>query len=551
MACSSTPAAQLRPDAPTFAGASQSESCAFVEGRGEPYIVDWPADRRGKLEAALAGKIVVVAYDCNKLRVLDDCKVDGAYSFVGYTEKEQVLRLENADEVRANLPLAGTMLSARIGADLERGSTLDIALALVGTKRTAKIDVFKSELRGDCEGATHYVRGATIGAFAMKVGTRAKTSSVVDLFGMGASGQSSSAQTAESRDGTLDACRATSPSAEKPVAQCGGLVRLELKSIRDEKAGPVDVGSIDGDAPIACPKGMVPLDEGKCAHPAPNQPHLCTSGDVADCTAQCDLGSAGSCALLGRMYEVGNGVPRDLERAVRLLDKGCKGGATPACGRIGELLLGTPREEDGKKLLQRSCSGGWVNACTILGTHIVKTKSAAKVDLVDIFRRGCSGGDPEGCWTIGTLFQEGLGVRQNDAEAARYFETACSGGAKLGCSSFAKLLDEGKGLAPDPARAVSLLKSSCDRGYPDSCASLSTFYFRGRTVAQDPREGIALLTRACESAERTSCLVLGMRYHNGTGVDADLGKAQRYMDRACETGFAPACATAQEWRNKK
>ena len=69
----------------------------------------------------------------------------------------------STDEVQANLPLSG----GSIGGGLQRGSTLDIAMMLVGKKRTTKDGVTKEDLQGSCDGATHYVRGAMVGAFAM------------------------------------------------------------------------------------------------------------------------------------------------------------------------------------------------------------------------------------------------------------------------------------------------------------------------------------------------------------------------------------------------
>jgi len=543
--CSRTPAAGLRPDNPTFASATQANSCAIIEGRNEPFVVDWPADKRSDLEVGLSKKILVVSYDCKKLRLLSDCDVDGEYGFVGVTEKEQVLRLEDADEVRANLPFSGPAFSARLSGDFQRGTTLDIALAIIGKKRTARRSVAQSELRGECSGATHFVRGATLGAFAMTSGARAKVRSAAEIFGAGVAGASSSSRMSESRDGSLDACRRSAPSDETPISQCGAPVRLELKPIVAKTADVARDSSTDDESATTCPLGTMPVDNGKCATKGP-APHICELTQPDDCRLQCERGSMGSCAILGRSHQIGRGVPRDLAKAVALLERACKSDVAAACGRLGEILLANKQDADAVPLLQRSCASGWMESCSLLGQRSAQAMGRGPIDIFQVLKRSCTGGDPEGCWSLGAVFLEGLGVRQNDAEAARMFKTACDGGARLGCVSYAKVLEVGRGVPKDLSAAITVLAQSCDRGYADTCASLSAYYFRGNGVAKDAAGGISLLTRACDGGDRGTCVVLAARYENGIEVSQSTERARHYYERACEGSFLPACEKAKE-----
>src|SRR5580700_9362941 len=77
---------------------------ADAVGPGQCRAIDWPPEKRVDLEVAMRQGIPVVAYDCKSIRLLPECKVDGSYGFVGTTTKEQVIRLDNADELSANLP---------------------------------------------------------------------------------------------------------------------------------------------------------------------------------------------------------------------------------------------------------------------------------------------------------------------------------------------------------------------------------------------------------------------------------------------------------------
>ncbi|MBS2016068.1 MAG: SEL1-like repeat protein [Deltaproteobacteria bacterium] len=538
VACS--PAEAVRPAAPTYGAAAGVQSCAVVEGRNEPFIVDWRADKRADLEAALARGLVVVAYDCNRLQLLSDCTAGSdPYTFAAITPKEQLLRLDSADEIRAAFPLTGAALSGKIGADLSRGSTLDVGLAIIGKRSSVKPFVLRTELRGQCDGATHFVRAATVGAFAMRTGTRGSVRAAVDLFGA-VQAASTSAEVVENRDGVLEACRGSKLDADKAPAQCGTPLRLELREVRSTPPPASAIGS-DADEIPRCPKGLLPAETGVCVPRDAPVLHLCAPEDPADCGIQCEKGSLSSCAILGRSYAIGRGVPHDLSKAKTILTAACDKGSAQACGRLAEVHLAEKELAKASALFEKACSAGWFTACETMGKMGVAFPGMAKVDVYAMFKRSCAGGDAEGCWGLGSLFSAGLGVRKSDKEAFPYFRRACEGGAKLGCVSLAKLLDAGVDGEPgDPAAAIKLLDSSCERAFYDACSALANYYLEGRGVAKDEAKAVSLLERACGGTARGACVVLGVRAMSGSARDD--AKSQRYFTRACESGFDIACA---------
>ncbi|MBX3230079.1 MAG: sel1 repeat family protein [Labilithrix sp.] len=516
-------AAAVRPPAPTYAAAAGAPSCALVAERSEPFVVDWRVDKRGDLEAALGKGTVVVAYDCDKLRILSDCSAEGSYAFAGVTEKEQLIRLVDADEIRANLPLSGGALSGTLKGSLERGATLDVALALVGTKTSSRLDVAPSDLKGDCAGATHFVRSATLGAFVMRTGTRAKTAAAADLLAGAASASSGSEELVENRDGSVEACRAADPTKDTPPARCASPLRLRLRPI---KAGAATVA----EEPPQCPPGLVRFDDGKCGKRSADAPFICDPSNAIECEQQCTRGSLVSCVYLGK--SVRETAP---DRAVKLYERACDGGVAEGCGRLGAM-------KSDLGLLERSCRDGWFPACTAVGA--TKFKAGDKVDVVAAFKRGCDGGSADDCESYGALFVMKF-LPPNDAEQLRAFQRACEGGSKVGCANLAQMYAQGRGTSTDVARAVTLLRSSCDRGASASCAALSSHYLAGNGVERDPAKALALMERACEGDDRGSCLVLGMMYQNGTGRPADEAKARAAFVRACEGGVEEACAAAK------
>ena len=65
---------------------------------------DLPPEERG---------LAVVEYTCKGIRVVKGCRLPGDYGFLGMTRREQMVRLTNADEVKANLPFSGGAIGGR------------------------------------------------------------------------------------------------------------------------------------------------------------------------------------------------------------------------------------------------------------------------------------------------------------------------------------------------------------------------------------------------------------------------------------------------------
>lgn len=96
----------------------------------------------------------VPTFDCQRFELLRQCRLSGSYGFAGVSRKEDVIQLTSSDELSANLPLSG----AKLGAQLERGVSIDLALITIGRKASTLEAASRHELLGDCRGASHFVR---------------------------------------------------------------------------------------------------------------------------------------------------------------------------------------------------------------------------------------------------------------------------------------------------------------------------------------------------------------------------------------------------------
>jgi TPR repeat protein len=496
-------AAVVRPETSTAAQAiDKGPSTCGPTAPAEPLVVDLAPEQRGELEIAMKTGVAVVAHDCKSLRLLRDCHLAGSYAFMGMTTKEQMIRLENSDEIKANLPLSGAVLVAKLSGELQTGSTLDIALVLVGKRRTTWATATRSDLVGQCDGATHYVRGAMVGAFAMQTGAHAHVSSVAEVFSAGASGASGSTKTVRNQDGKLDACSSANPDSEAAPSQCGVPIRLELVPVDAHKSTDAE-----GDQTGACPAGLVHV-AGKCTALTAAATHLCKSGDVKDCTEQCDKNHAGSCNVLGAMYRHGTGAPKDAARSLSLFDKACNGGAFAACVQEGyqyQFGQGAPRDfVRANTLFKRACDEGDELGCLNYGVLLERGDGTPKdeVRAAALYKRACNGGVSTGCVNLGRFYHRGAGgVPKDDARALPLFTRACDGKNPAACAELGRCYEEGRGVPPDLARAMSLYERGCNTHADfaeEACALLGKIYLEGRPgITPDRAKGIDLIRPAC------------------------------------------------------
>jgi uncharacterized protein len=537
----------VRPEDPTYSDAVGGQSTPVIEAHGEPLVVDWRPESRGDLEIAMKEGVAVVAYSPEGMKLLKDCHTSGEYGFIGMSLKEQVISLEDENEIRANLPLSGIGIAGKIGGELKQGAVLNVALAMVGKRKTTWKSVVRGELTGPCDGATHFVRGATIGAFVMKTGTRGEATTAAEVFGLGASAKTGSQKNVMNKDGSLSACRTAKPDAADPPSQCTALIRLELNRIGEGSNAKAPPAPATEAAPNPCPSGMV-MSAGKCAAPNAQRPHRCRPGDIADCTAQCDRGQPESCVNLGFASERGQGAAPDVNRAAQLYQKACELGSALGCHNLGYLLSEGPGiAHDAAKaasLFERACTEGEARGCNSLGAAFFAGAGVAAnpSTAAGLFKRACNGGEPGGCTNLGSLRLTGMLGNKDAVQAARLFERACDGRDPAGCASLASAFETGNGVAQDLARAVALYDRSCQSGYALGCYGMAVLATLGKGVPKDPARAQSLFQQACTAREVMSCATLRVAYAQQVAIDAQEANLYRATyEKTCAAGEASDC----------
>lgn len=533
--------------------------CSEDQKRAEPLIVDWSSDDRTDLEVAMRDGIVVASYDCNSFRVLENCRATGGYSFAGVGRKQDVVQIVGMDELHANFPLG----KASFGAALDRGSTIDVALVTVGKHRTAAFQVAHADIQGDCEGATHFVSSAVVGAFAVGTGTRGHVSSVAEVFKIGdIGGSSTSEQQSLNRDGDLEACGTANPSDPNPPAQCQAILRVELVSLAAVKAEAPQAGG--GTPPVeaieqVCPAGFV-SEGNKCSLASQAKAYRCKPDDPAECTSQCDAGNAESCHNLALLVDRGKaGGPADRDKSTALYQKACDGGNVSSCTAVSYRLDWKAEPERVTSLLQKSCDGDDAVSCRVLGRALTRGDQLSKDSGrgEQLLARACAMAETFACGNLAWfLWTE----RKQPKQALAVVEDDCTRGNGTSCSIVGGWLSQCEDGRPpgfgvpeaktcesfpttDAGKASKAFEQSCRAGFYGACHVAAERNQRGKGVTTDMKLVVELLDVGCPKGW-FACEKLGKLYEEGDGVAQDLDKALVAYGEGCDGNDKGDCFAA-------
>ncbi|MCA9598439.1 MAG: hypothetical protein KC776_34235 [Myxococcales bacterium] len=213
----------------TFAGKNKCNP----ENHERPFVIEWDATDMSSFESLAQRDVVVVQYEGCKLRILDGCRDDaipGAYSAyrpVSWTAGSlERVEIGSEADLYAKLPLGVGELSGRVAG----GEKFRMEYFVAGTRNATRPGLYQGDIQKNpaCQGATHFVYGYNLGAFALGSTSESSLSAGGSLYGFGAGGEQKRHDSAEKHGGDLASC--TSDAAHE-IASCKVPIRLTLRPI--------------------------------------------------------------------------------------------------------------------------------------------------------------------------------------------------------------------------------------------------------------------------------------------------------------------------------
>ena len=178
------------------------------------------------------------------------------------------------------------------------------------------------------------------------------------------------------------------------------------------------------------------------------------------------------------------------------------------------------------------------------------------------FDKACEKDNAYKCHILGDAFLEGGLVRQDYAEAKRYYEKACSAGYAQSCRELADMYQRGLGVLKDAKKAQTYYQKAatlqktdktgtknqpnyhalaCEAGEFGACTTAEIDYLEGRGVIKNKKRALHYAMKRCQLLHDT-CVHVGMLYEQGKyGLKRDFSKASTYYQKACQVQNAEGC----------
>ena len=289
--------------------------------------------------------------------------------------------------------------------------------------------------------------------------------------------------------------------------------------------------------------------------------------DDATCLRLLDDACGGSvgraCAALADLLLAGEGLPADLARAERSLDRGCQAGHGESCYRLATRtidpnrrrllfgegcaersggaclalseLTGEPARRRG--LLERACDLGAGDGCLALA-RLAGSDGPKRLAWLE---RGCARHSGAACAEAGDQRRTEAAHPHDLDRAAERYEQACTLGSSEGCARLGGALLRGDGLVRDRPRGRALLIGYCGALGPGPCLAAAEDLPDGPAALLEGSPRLPLLELICGRGQPEACHRAGRAWQEGLVVTGDGVRAEAFYELACAAGLARAC----------
>ncbi len=285
-----------------------------------------------------------------------------------------------------------------------------------------------------------------------------------------------------------------------------------------------------------------------------------------------EAGHPGAMNNVGSMFQNGRGVAKDEAEAQRWYRRAAEAGSaaaaaflkgTPAvaapsvsqvhdCDRLAASPTDRDRKADGVPYDKIDVAKA-VAACRAalrdhpnttrfqfqLARALDRSKESEK-ETFDLYRKAAEAGHPGAMNNLGSMFQNGRGVAQNDAEAIRWYRRSAELGQREAMSNLALMYANGRGVAANDAEAAHWYRKAAEAGDVQAMLAIARMYASGRGVARNEAEAVHWYRRAAEAGDRSAMRHLGFLYNLGIAVKADEAESARWYGKAAAAGDAEA-----------
>jgi RNA polymerase subunit RPABC4/transcription elongation factor Spt4 len=171
-------------------------------------------------------------------------------------------------------------------------------------------------------------------------------------------------------------------------------------------------------------------------------------------------------------------------------------------------------------------------AAALLLTNTIHIGSSALKET----RERANKGDVAAQFELARAYHDGLGVKQDLAAAADWFERAAQQKDVRAEYNLGLIYLNGQGRERSEAQAATWIKAAADANYAPAQTTLGMLYKQGTGVSRDDSQGAAWLLKAAKQGYRDAQSLVGLLYVTGDGVAQNYVEGYRWLTLATRQG---------------
>jgi TPR repeat protein len=224
---------------------------------------------------------------------------------------------------------------------------------------------------------------------------------------------------------------------------------------------------------------------------------------------------------IGEMYEFGEGVRQDHEKAVSWIRKATIQYSASSMMIAGRYAEGINAPQNLRKAIdwyRMSAEAGHVVAQTLLG-NLYATPAGGEnyAEAASWYRKATDAGWPDAMTDLANLYSAGKGVPQDYGEAETLYRKSVAAGGFSAQYPLGLLYEQGLGVPRNPIAAMELYQTIAHRN-DDARRRLFALFDAWKPVPSAPADGINWYREAAAKGDATAQVGLGLRYEFGEGV---------------------------------
>lgn len=238
--------------------------------------------------------------------------------------------------------------------------------------------------------------------------------------------------------------------------------------------------------------------------PPPSKQEIVPSAEdrLAQLKKQADSGDVDAQYNLGVMYNKGEGVPKDVAKAV--------------------------------EWWQKAAAQGQAAAQHLLGLMCAKGEGVQKnsVKAVEWFQKAAAQGDADAQNNLARMYYLGEGIPKDVAKAAEWVQKAAEQGVAMAQARLGGMYEDGEGVPKDASKAVEWWQKAAVQGDALAQYNLGIMYDSGKGVPKDAAKAVEWYQKAAAQGHADAQYQLGGSYYFGAGVPRDLVLAYAWANLA-------------------